>query len=144
MVTPTPTSEPVAMDIAQLKQAGAYVHILSIVPDPKTTVFHPGEDFTAIIAFEYNLPGRTPQPSVELKYLRSAGSIFSWTIIQQQVAQVGVHKLQLSGQFQAPEISALNGEPFQIAIEMIMLDEGMGKINSIAIDKVTFNLETAK
>jgi hypothetical protein len=137
----TPTSEAGNMRVGQLQQAGAYVRILDFSPDRKATLLHPGDDVVVTVLFEYNLPGKTAQPTVQLKYLRSTDPMFSWNIIQQQVAQVGVHQLQLSGQFRVPELSALNGEPFQIAIEMVMLDEDLGRINSVAVEKIPMNLE---
>lgn len=134
----TSTQEPPLMSFEQLKVSGAYVHIATVSSGIEK--LNPGDNVPITVLIDYNLPGPALQAAIRLEYLEKVTSFPTWQSIQQQAAKVGVNQIQLAGPIVVPETLALNGEPFQIAVSLIILDEGTGQIRAVVEDKYILNV----
>jgi len=135
-----PSTQPTAdiLSVEELKAKGAYIQIDEITPSPDTWVFKTGVETSVTVMAKYNLPGNATSPAIGLKYLSGNKR---WNVMYTAPVEVGVHSIRLSGVVEAPDPTTLDGEPFQLAVSLDILDRGTGTKSSVASDRVEFRLE---
>jgi hypothetical protein len=130
------------MTVDELKQAGAYVRIESIDPSPEKKVFTEGEREKVVVVVSYDLPGQSVTPTLEFEYLDKTEPRHHSMVMQRLPAVPGKHRVQMVGEVIGPSLSDLHGTPFQIEVDLSVLDEVTGRTFTVASDHTVFELKT--
>jgi hypothetical protein len=126
------------------KENGAYVRIESISP-LTDTAFPVEVETPVVVSVTYYLPGNAVQPKIQLEYLQAwvpNGS--RWHVVQELPVKIATHTVQLAGTITPPDPLELKDLQFQIAVRLVVLDDNLGRQNTIASDEIPFELEYSK
>jgi predicted PurR-regulated permease PerM len=135
------------MSADELRISGVSLRILEINPSPNEKIFKENEEQLAVAVVQYYLPANSTSPQLSFQYLNSSQQrpndypLLNSKVIQSLPAEIGSHRIQMAGKLQAPKLADLNNIPFQVEVNLSVLDKGLGTVEAVASDKILYKLE---